>query len=41
MELPMNHDTSRNSTYDAVGVGRYKNIRLFEMGQNNQCVLLA
>jgi hypothetical protein len=34
MELPMNHDHSRNQTYDAVLAGRYSNIRLMEMGQN-------
>lgn len=36
MELPMNHDSSRNMTYDAVLAGRYSSIRLFEMGKNEQ-----
>jgi hypothetical protein len=34
MELPMLHDHSRNSTYDAVMAGKYSHIRLMEMGKN-------
>lgn len=36
MWLPMNMDTSRNVTYDAVLRGKYKNIRMFSMPHNNQ-----
>ena len=32
----MNHDTSRNATYEAVLAGRYSTIRMFEMGKNVQ-----
>ena len=34
MELPMLHEHSRNSSYDAVLAGAYDHIRLFEMGKN-------
>ena len=34
MELPLLHEHSRNSSYDAVLAGAYDHIRLFEMGKN-------
>ena len=36
MWLPMNMDTSRNTTYDAVLKGKYQNIRMHTMQHNNQ-----
>lgn len=36
MWLPMNMDTSRNVTYDAILAGKYRNIRMHTMMHNNQ-----
>ena len=36
MWLPMNMDTSRNNTYDAILRGKYKNIRMHSQTHNNQ-----
>ena len=36
MWLPMNMDTSRNVTYDAILRGKYQNIRMHTMSHNNQ-----
>jgi len=36
MWLPMNMDTSRNQSYDAVLAGKYKNIRMHTTPHNNQ-----
>ena len=36
MWLPMNMDTSRNVTYDAIMRGKYQNIRMHTMSHNNQ-----
>jgi hypothetical protein len=36
MWLPMNMDTSRNITYDAILAGKYKNIRMQSVQHNSQ-----